>query len=505
VQQTNAVNTIASAEAPLAVLVAAPADTAVDAPSSTGADATVVVEPSAEPRPRLWWVKSTFVLAAAAFCLLNGLLSFFTPFDFDPYRFNYKGWAWWTMADLRDNPYMHNVALLGSSTMVSALAGCDANYVGKPLDLTRYHKSAYLENKLVQSQGGEFSTFSLAAPGQMPSDAYLALKAMVARHHRPDVVIYGVAPRDFIDSMLSCPADTEQFKYLTRFVAIDEIAGKVFRDPLAKLDWLLQKLFYLYGYSLDFRLASTDATNTVLGTILPTPPSPTPFSWWDRQKLLPTYLPAEIQHAGIMAQPMKLAERKFVDNTAEYQQRYRYPDLHTFKTQFYFLSKLARFCHQERIELIIVNMPITFYNAHMLPDGVYANYEFKLREFAMYEKCSYFNLANFTRFNQEDFHDTVHLNAFGGSKFFDDVVQAINSDKRTRTIVQMSGLQMQTHTKLANEAASPTPAIGPAPTLNPATAIGPAPTPSPATAATDAHAQNPSLATPKPVKPLGTI
>lgn len=498
-QQTDAVNTIVTTEAPSPVQLS-PAGTAI-APAALGStvspttgagsdiaetctpgkDVTVVVEPSCEARPRIWWVKSTFVLAAAMFLGLNGLLSFFTPFEFDPYKFNYKGWAWWTMADLRDNPYMHNVALLGSSTMVSALAGCDANYLNRPLDLTRYHRSQYLEDKLTQSQGGEFSTFSLAAPGQMPSDAYLALKAMVATHHRPDVVIYGVAPRDFIDSMLSCPADTEPFKYLTRFVSVDEVVGKVFRDPIAKLDWLLQKLLYLYGYSLDFRLATADASKAVLDKVLPTPPSATPFSWWDRQKLLPQYLPAEIQNTGIMAQPMTEADRKFVDNTAEYQQRYRFPDEHTFKTQFYFLSKLARFCHKERIELIIVNMPITFFNAHMLPDGVYANYEFKLREFALYEKCTYFNLADFVRFNQQDFHDTVHLNAFGGTKFFDDVVLAITSNHRTRTVVQMSGLQMQVHTKLAREAPSPAPINSQTP-------------------------QNPGLATPEEhIKPAGTM
>ena len=447
-QPTDAVPTLVQETAP---------DMVTPAVQSTGIapvasnDVTVGVEPAVAARPRIWWVKSTFALAAAAFVVINCMLAFFTPFDFDPYKFNYHGWAWWTMADLKDNPRIHNVTLLGSSTMVSALAGCDANHLGKPLDLTRHHQSKYLEHRLTDQYKGEFSIFSLAAPGQMPSDAYLALKAMVTMHNRPDVVIYGVAPRDFIDSTLSSPADTEPFKYLTRFVTLDEVANQFFRNPMAKLDWQLQRFVYLYGTSLDFRLASTDATRSFLDRALPMPSTPTPFSWWDRQRLLPNYLPAEIQSTGIMAQPMKESDRKFIDNTAEYQQRYKYPDQHTFKTQLGFLSKLARFCHKERIELIIVNMPITFYNAHMLPEGVYANYEFKLRELAMYEKCSYFNLADFVRFNQVDFHDTVHLNAFGGRKFFDDVVQAIASNERTRSAVHLTGVQMQAHTRIAGK------------------------------------------------------
>ncbi len=430
------------------------AETAPNVVPANAPEVKVLVETSAPEPPappaRIWWVKSTFALAMLVFLAINGALAFFTPFDFDPYKFNYKGWAWWTMADLKDNQQVHNVVLLGSSTMVSALAGCDANYLQKPLDLTRYHSASYLADLLAEKNGGKYSTFSLAAPGQMPSDAYLALKAMVATHNRPDVVIYGVAPRDFIDSTLSSPADTEPFKYLTRFIGIDEIAGAVFRDPIAKLDWSMQRLVYLYGASLDFRLATTELATAGLDKILPTPPSATPFSWWDRQKLLPNYLPAEIQNTGIMAQPMTEAERTFVDNTREYQERYRFPDEHTFKTQFHFLQKLARYCRKERIELIIVNMPITYFNTRMLPDGVYANYMFKLREFAMYEKCTYFNIADFKRYNQQDFHDTVHLNAFGGRKFFDDVVAAINRDVRTRTLVTMSGVNMHAHVRLAD-------------------------------------------------------
>lgn len=403
----------------------------------------------AEPRARVWWVKSTFALAVAAFVVINCALAFFTPFDFDPYKFNYKGWAWWTMNDLRDNPHHHNLALLGSSTMVSALAGCDANYNHKALDLTRHHRSDFLVDTLVKQTGGEFDSFSLAAPGQMPSDAYLALKAMVATHNRPDVVVYGLAPRDFIDSTLSSPADTEPFKYLTRFVNIDDIANAVFREPIDKMDWCMQRLVYLYGSSLDFRMLGTNTTTAFLNKAFPVPSTPTPFTWWDRQKLLPDYLPAEIQNTGIMAQPMTAADRTFIDNTKEYQERYRFPDAHTFKTQFYFLSKLARFCHKERIELVLVNMPITYYNMKMLPTGVYENYRFKLREFAMYEKCSYLDIADFTRYNQDDFHDTVHLNAFGGQKFFSDVVHAMLNNNRTRTAIELTGMQMKAHTKLA--------------------------------------------------------
>src|SRR5215470_9651366 len=159
-------------------------------------------ESSNEPHRR---IKSCFLLALGLFVLLNALLSFYAPIQFDAFKFPYKGWDWWTINDLRRRAEVHNVALLGSSLMVSAVAGCDANFLNKNLDLANYHKCSYLDHRLRTTFGGSFDTFNLSAPGQMPSDAYLSLRAMVNCANRPDVVIYGIAPRDLIDSTLSSP------------------------------------------------------------------------------------------------------------------------------------------------------------------------------------------------------------------------------------------------------------------------------------------------------------
>jgi hypothetical protein len=396
-------------------------------------------------------IKSLFILAFTLFLAVNFYFSF-RPINFDPYKFNYHGWAWWTMNDLKNSSQVHNVAVLGSSTMVSAIASSDANYLNKLLDLTSYHKVSYLDNELSSKLGGTFDSFNLAAPGQMPADAYLSLKAMVASSHRPDIVIYGVAPRDFIDSTLSSPSDTEPFKYFTRLVNIDDVAFAVFRSPFARLDWLLQRALYLYGYSLDFRMAFLDATQYIVNTAIAKPYSNNIFTWWHRVRMLPGYLPGEIQPKGVIAGPIdrKTAESRFSDNTIEYQQRYRSPDPHTYKTQMYFLRKLAQFCHRERIELILVNMPITDYNIGMLKPGIYMNYVQSLCEFGIKNNITFYNLCDIARYPRKDFHDSVHLNAFGGKKFFDDLVKSITTDKRTSIIMAMSSSQLATHRALAS-------------------------------------------------------
>src|ERR1700679_3471952 len=210
---------------------------------------------------------SAFATAITTFFAVNMALSFSAPINFDPYKFPYRGWAWWTFDGLRkaaDQRQEHNVALLGSSLMVSAITCCDANYLHKGLDLTEHHGADYFDHTLQKKFGGSFKTYNLAAPGQMPSDAYLTLKGMLATANRPDVVIYGVAPRAFIDSSLSNPTDTEPFRFLTRLVSTDECAGGLFRDPLGKLQWFIDRNLYFAHHSLDLQLVSEEAQRTVL-------------------------------------------------------------------------------------------------------------------------------------------------------------------------------------------------------------------------------------------------
>ena len=91
-------------------------------------NASPVAEPIVETPPPRAGKHCRFIVAALLFIAINAGLSFGTPFDFDPYKFVYKGWAWWTMQALKSDTELHNVALLGSSLVVSAVSNCDANH-----------------------------------------------------------------------------------------------------------------------------------------------------------------------------------------------------------------------------------------------------------------------------------------------------------------------------------------------------------------------------------------
>lgn len=404
---------------------------------------------SSSPRPELQpfsirrKVRSLFLVALAIFGLGNACLSFTAPFRFDPYKFSYKGWAWWMMNDLHTDPRMHNVAVLGSSIMCSAVAGCDANFLRQRLDMTQYHRVAYLDQQLESTYGGKFNTFNMAAPGQMPSDAYLYLKAMIETKNRPDVVVYGVAPRDFVDSTLQGPNDTEPFRYLTRLVNVSDVANAEFRSLWSKLDWYMQNLVFMYGHSLDIRLAASEWTEKQVNNYIVKPGSPTPFTWWHRVRLLPAYKPGELQPLAMISAPLRTQDISFTDNSIEYRARYKNPDPETFRTQMYFLRKLTEYCQRERIELVLVNMPITLWNAGLLPEGRYQKYLHELREFSWNHNVTFYDLCDFRNYTNQDFHDTVHLNAFGGTKFFNNLMLSLRKDFRASTMLEMAGMELE--------------------------------------------------------------
>jgi hypothetical protein len=406
--------------------------------------------PPAEPPPRMG-KRSRFLFSLLLFFFLNATLSFTAPIDFDPYRYPCRNWPWWMVNDLRHDQTSHNVALLGSSLMVSAVAGCDTNYLRKPLDLTAYHKATYFDRLLHTKFGGAFSTVNLSAPGQMPSDAYLILKATVEIAQRPDVVIYGIAPRDFIDSTLSNPAETEEFKYIERVVNVDDVASGLYRTPLPRLEWFLQRSLYLCGKSLDLQMLIGDHVTSAMAYLVPRPTATLyPFTWWDRRKLLPRYLVGEIIPDSMLAMPLARADAQalYKDNTAEYRERYKRPVPGIYQTQLYFLRKLAAYCRREKIELVLVNMPISELNVSLLRPMAYQQYLSGMQVFGFSQDIAFIDLCNWKTFTTEDFHDSVHLNAFGGQKLFDSLIEQCAKKGRVRRALKLAGIQMQASEEL---------------------------------------------------------
>ena len=377
-------------------------------------------------------ILSAFTLSLLAFAAINTIFAQSELAIVNPEITSYRGWSWWTVHDIRAAKVPSNLVLLGSSLMVAAIAECDANYLGHTLDLATYRGAAYLDEVLHKRFGGSFSTLNLSAPGQMPSDAYLTLKAAIKEGIRPKTIVYGVAPRDFLDGTMQSPSDSEAFKFLQRSVDITDCGFDYFATPFGKFEWLLQRTIHLYRVSLDCRINMEKICRQYLshnGLInLPEGEgSAADFA----SRLRAILKPFNIEPGTFLALQTVDNEAPMIDNTRDYKDRYRNPDRRLYETQFRFLNRIAKLCAQEKIKLILVQMPITETNVKILKPQLYAKYKADLSSICADKNIPLLDLCQFNNYNISDYRDSVHLNGYGGKKFVDNLVTALAGAPQT--------------------------------------------------------------------------
>jgi hypothetical protein len=396
---------------------------------------------------------SSFLAAIVIFLLLNGVLSQMGIIHFNPFDYPSRGWTWWLIKDLKERGEKFNVALLGSSLMMSAVTGCDSEYLHRSLPANNHRTADYLEGRLNRQFNGAFKTFNLATPGQMPSDACLFLRTLLLLGQKPDCIIYGIAPRDFIDSTLAEPSETEPFNYLKRLVQTDDLVDHIYDAWPNRLNHYLERSFFFCSYSIDLQMKTWCALEKFLALILPSPPGQLPFTSWDRMKLLPDYKPTENSAYTFRDFHASSNNRSFdhwsTDNRQDYIQRYRYPNEHGFNSQCYFLKVLTESCNENKIQLILVNMPLSAANIELFTHSRYATFLRRLQYFAVTNHIAFYNFSDTKRYPDRLFRDSVHLNALGGKQLFDQLSDQLNNDSSVSHRFIISGQQLQHKQELA--------------------------------------------------------
>ncbi|MGH9547876.1 MAG: hypothetical protein ACRD3W_00815, partial [Terriglobales bacterium] len=331
----------------------------------------------------------------------------------------------------------------GSSLMVNAVNDCDADYFNGKIDLTEYHRAKYLDQALSTKFGGKFRTVNMSLPGCEPSDASLLIRLIGLYCGPPSVVIYGVAPRDFIDNSLQNPLETEHAQYLSRLVRPRGLSHLAGRYPWYAINFLLQQYIFAYQHALDFQIAASQLVVRLNNLVVPTPPGK-PFTYWDRRKLLPDYHAGELYPTAMVISPTKemQAMERFKDNTVEYIDRYRHANPEAFDDQIRYLRDVSAFCSRHDMQFIVVNMPITKKNIELLTQPRYDDYMRRLVTFSQQYSVPLLDL-NDSHYQDSDFKDLVHLNGYGGKKFFDQLVDELARDPRTNAKMKPRGLPIQ--------------------------------------------------------------
>ncbi|HEY9715854.1 MAG TPA: SGNH/GDSL hydrolase family protein [Trichormus sp.] len=371
-----------------------------------------------------------FIAAVFAFALVNVVLAKAKIGVNSPTDFPYSTWSSTAIEDYLSNSNGRpQIALLGSSLMLNPLGAVDADYKREPIDEPYHHKSEYLQDKLKKLTGMSVSTFNFAIPGEMPSDAYFISKFLFKGEKRPDVIVYGVGPRDFMDNLLPNPMVTDPFEHIARLGDVSDHLNLLAPDWQDQLNFKLGRWIFAYGHKADL---SCDIQRLCTNALVPHLPAETPLEEMEyRKMILPDFHGFEVRPKACKVRPTtQWTAHNFNDNTEEYKNRYHQLKWEIFLTQFRFFGETLDLARERNIHTIVVSMPVTQRNRDLIPNGAWQLYKQSLRVMAKTKGATYIDLEATKDFDSSDFGDTVHLNSAGGQKMLSMLAQYVSDDKK---------------------------------------------------------------------------
>ncbi len=347
----------------------------------------------------------------------------------DPYQSPNRSWAWWAVQDLRaDKPA--DVTIFGSSLMLAALNDGDSTFVQRPFDAVMHHRAFYLEHLLSKQLGRPIQTASLSIGGQMASDVYALATTLFTRNPKPKAIVWGIAPRDFLDSTFTNPDTSETVRYMNKVSGSTDVLSTKRRILWDRIQNIADGTFYLYGKRGDVVAATIPVAKSAIKRVvnpidLNTVRTPSPLLSY-AMKNLPEDNGVD-QWRVTPYTPSKI----FDDNTAEYMMRYHPFKPKVLETQLNYFEKFLAFTKEQGIRVTIVNMPITAENIKLLPDGSYARYLGSVAALATKYDAQFLDYNGKNLFPRNEFADTVHLNGLGGKHLFELIAEQISAKTKT--------------------------------------------------------------------------
>lgn len=296
--------------------------------------------------------------------------------------------------------------LLGSSLMMVPTWSCDKIHYGDTQSPTMHHHSRWLEELLKEKGLPNERVISLALAGEVVSDAYIIADKLLIGEHKPDAIIFGVAPRDLMDNTLSAEALTPVFQRLVTIDDLSRLAGLSFSTMQEKADFVLGRILSLYA--LRGRLQTV------------------PLAQFKRAlvKVIGEGSECGDSQKKTLAQNfMTHTDKTWVwkKSKDEYKERYKCFSQPQFEKQQMYLNALLELARERGIKVILLNMPISKENVSLLPEGLYDSYFQAIRAAASAHNAVLVDLYQDGKYSNDYFYDTVHLNAIGAERFMSQV------------------------------------------------------------------------------------
>jgi hypothetical protein len=288
-----------------------------------------------------------------------------------------------------------------------------------------HHRAFYLEHLLDKKLDQPVQTTSLAIGGQMASDVYALATTLFTRNPKPKAIVWGIAPRDFLDSSFTNPDSSETVRYMNKVSGSTDVLSTKRRILWDRVQNVADSSFYLYGKRADLVAATLPFAKSALKNVTPnadldTVHTPSPLLEY-AMKNLPEDNGVD-QWRVTPYSPSKV----FADNTAEYMMRYHPFKPKVLETQLSYFEKFLAFSKEHGMAVTLVNMPLTAENLKLLPPGSYDTYLTSVKSLATKYGAQVLDYNIDNLFARSEFADTVHLNGLGGKHFFELVSQQMS-------------------------------------------------------------------------------
>jgi hypothetical protein len=331
-----------------------------------------------------------------------------------------------------------DVVLIGSSLPMAAAYYADCKYYKPDVQnwikhcetrkisaFQSYGQARYLENRLSSACGRPVSVFNLTSAACMPSDAYLLLSNAIENQPNVKTVIYGVAPRDFMDNLVPEVGLTPAFEVLAKPSILNATVTSDTPPPVA-FELAMSSLCSFYRQRVNLRELVSSVPSRVL----------------DREvtlaKVVQKYghpgeiaaMPARNERpasAGILpAQTAKPDATSQLDgHYKDYNARYNPPNQRRFRQELDQFKKLLSLCRDHHIQLVVVNMPITRRNKEMIDRGLYDQFNTNISQLPGQFGATFINMDDSDYDPKVDYMDSVHLSDQGAPKLINRLVDKI--------------------------------------------------------------------------------
>ncbi|MBN9394448.1 MAG: hypothetical protein J0H83_04330 [Candidatus Melainabacteria bacterium] len=301
------------------------------------------------------------------------------------------------------------IVMIGSSLIIAPLWSADVKNGHCHVDSLQHHRSIHLET-LLHKQNDARPAISLATAGQFVSDTYLITEKYLKGPTKPDVLIYGIAPRDFMDDTTGGLALTSVFDGLVTLEDYPRIAPLFFTSFNEKADFVLNRTVFLYRkrgrYQVKVNEAIEKASQKVVARLVHTAGK--------AGESVVASSDSQAPGGFLLGGDRKDIWAKSVE---EYARRYKHYNLEQFQKQKQCLAALIDLCKERDIKLYVVAMPLTRDNTALMPAGFFKDYLAALDETTRSKNVPLIDLVRNGKYVDDDFYDTVHLTFSGGEKF----------------------------------------------------------------------------------------